>query len=206
MLWGSVQGFLSPTPPITPGAAYMHQWTGSSLVQVSLSPVRHQAIAWTNAEVLWIGLLGTNFSEIWIGIPSYSFKKMHLKMSSANIATILSRRRWGNSNGLWLVVLSHPIHLSTGGTCTWRSMTNIYFFHQRIPKFGNFQCTSGICDRPCLWKCVIRHTSDCQFVFWVILAYGRCGSDHPFTVSNAFAAPCFSSCRCLPWWGASWVS
>ena len=29
-----------------------------------------------------IGPLGTNFSEIWIGILSFSFKKMHLKMSS----------------------------------------------------------------------------------------------------------------------------
>ena len=29
-----------------------------------LSPVRRQAITWTNAKLLSIGLLGTNFSEI----------------------------------------------------------------------------------------------------------------------------------------------
>ena len=29
-----------------------------------LSPVRRQAITWTNADLLSIGLLGTNFSEI----------------------------------------------------------------------------------------------------------------------------------------------
>ena len=55
-----------------------------------LSPVRRHAITWTNADLLSTGLLGTSFSEIWIGILSFSFKKMHLKMSSAKMAAILS--------------------------------------------------------------------------------------------------------------------
>ena len=48
-----------------------------------LSPGRRQAIIWTNAGILLIGTLATNFSEILIEIHSFSFKKMHLKMSSA---------------------------------------------------------------------------------------------------------------------------
>ena len=48
-----------------------------------LSPARRQAIIWTNARILLIGPLGTNFSEILIGIQTFSFTKMHLKMSSA---------------------------------------------------------------------------------------------------------------------------
>ena len=48
-----------------------------------LSPDRRQAIIWTNAEILLIGPLGKNFSEILTGIQTFSFKKMHLKMSSA---------------------------------------------------------------------------------------------------------------------------
>ena len=48
-----------------------------------LSPGRRQAIIWTNAGILLIGPLGTNFSEILIAIETFSFKKMHLKMSSA---------------------------------------------------------------------------------------------------------------------------
>ena len=48
-----------------------------------LSPGRHQAIIWTNAGILLIELLGTNFSEIFIGIQIFSFKKMRLKMASA---------------------------------------------------------------------------------------------------------------------------
>ena len=48
-----------------------------------LSPGRRQAIIWTNAGILLIGPLGTNFSEILIEIQTFSFRKMHLKMLSA---------------------------------------------------------------------------------------------------------------------------
>ena len=47
-----------------------------------LLPVQRQAIIWTNAGILLIGPLGTYFIEILIGIQTFSFKKMHLKMSS----------------------------------------------------------------------------------------------------------------------------
>ena len=47
-----------------------------------LSPGRRQAITWTNVGILLIGLLGTNFSEMSIEIHTFSFKKIHLKMSS----------------------------------------------------------------------------------------------------------------------------
>ena len=54
----------------------------------SLSPGWCQAIIWTYAGILLIQALGTNFSEILNKIHIFSFKKMHLKISSA---TILSR-------------------------------------------------------------------------------------------------------------------
>ena len=49
-----------------------------------LSPDRLQAIIWTNVGLLLIGPWGTNFGEIFIEILTFSFKKMRLKMSSAN--------------------------------------------------------------------------------------------------------------------------
>ena len=49
-----------------------------------LSPAGRQAIIWTNAGILLIGPLGTNFSEILTGIQTFSFTKMHLKISSGN--------------------------------------------------------------------------------------------------------------------------
>ena len=64
----------------------MHICIGKSTIIASdngLSPERRQAIIWTNAGILLIGPLGTNFNEILIGIHTFSFKKMHLKMSSA---------------------------------------------------------------------------------------------------------------------------
>ena len=48
-----------------------------------LSPGRRQAIIWTNDRILLIRTLWTNFSEILSEIHAFSFKKMHLKMSSA---------------------------------------------------------------------------------------------------------------------------
>ena len=47
-----------------------------------LSPDRRQAIIWTDDGILLIGPLGTKFSEIVNKIHAFSFKKMHLKMSS----------------------------------------------------------------------------------------------------------------------------
>ena len=48
-----------------------------------LSPGRRQAIIWTNAGILFIGPLGTNFNEILLGIKIFSINAMQLKMSSA---------------------------------------------------------------------------------------------------------------------------
>ena len=56
-----------------------------------LSPARRQAIIWTNAGILLIGPLGTNFSEIFIKIKTFSLTNLHLKVLSAKVAAILSR-------------------------------------------------------------------------------------------------------------------
>ena len=47
-----------------------------------LSPGRRQTIIWTNAGILLIWPLVTNFNEIPTEIYIFSFKKMHLKMSN----------------------------------------------------------------------------------------------------------------------------
>ena len=49
-----------------------------------LSPTRRQAIIWTNAGILLIRPLQTNFSEIFIEVYTFSFKKMHRKCSLEN--------------------------------------------------------------------------------------------------------------------------
>ena len=47
-----------------------------------LSSGRYQAIIWSNCGILLIGPLRKKFIEILIEIPTFSFKKIHLKMSS----------------------------------------------------------------------------------------------------------------------------
>ena len=73
-----------------------------------LSPGRRQAIIRANAGILLIGPLGINFSGILFGIQAFSFKKMHVKMSSAkwrpfclglNVLNLLCAR--------WLVTHEH---------------------------------------------------------------------------------------------------
>ena len=66
-----------------PSAAYMRQWIGSGIVSDNgLSPGHRRAIIWTNAGILLIEPLETNFSEILIEFHTFSFKKLHFEMSS----------------------------------------------------------------------------------------------------------------------------
>ena len=39
------------------------------------SPVRHEAIIWTNAGIMLIGSLGINFGDIWIKIYYFLLKE-----------------------------------------------------------------------------------------------------------------------------------
>ena len=57
----------------------------------ALSPGRRQAIIWTNAGILLIGSLRTNFSEIWVGNHILSSKKIHLKKIVWKMSAILIR-------------------------------------------------------------------------------------------------------------------
>ena len=65
-----------------------------------LSPGRRQAIIRTNARILLIRPLRTNFSEILIEILIFSFKKMHLKVSSA--------KRWSFCLGINVLIVLSP--------------------------------------------------------------------------------------------------
>ena len=87
-----------------------------------LSPERRQAIIWTNAGILLIGPLGTNLNETSIEIHTYSFKKIHLKLSSGKWRPLF----------LGLNVFTHTLHplFPYNGGC----MLCLYFqcFFQRF--------------------------------------------------------------------------
>ena len=95
-----------------------------------LSPAPRQAIIRTNAGILSIGPLGTNFSEILIEIYIFSFKKMRLKMLSAKwwpfclSLSVLSHHPWCI---LWSLPIlhwgSHNSHSFLTGPYLWSLRT-----------------------------------------------------------------------------------
>ena len=62
-----------------------------------LSPGRRQAIIWTNAGILLIGTLGTNFSEILIGIRNIFIEENGFESVVCEMAAILSRPQCVNN-------------------------------------------------------------------------------------------------------------
>ena len=65
-----------------------------------LSPGRHQAIIWTNAGILLIGPLGTNFSEMLSEIQTFPLRKKNFNLNSVHFAS-----------GLGLNVLKNPFRM-----------------------------------------------------------------------------------------------
>ena len=108
-----------------------------------LSSGRRQAIILTNAGLLLIGYLETNFSEIVFGFQTFLFKKMHLKMSSAkwrplglglnvlNTTTILSQNAVGRRLSRYLLGRFTDIHEMR--------MSNLHST-RRMLDFYNFEC------------------------------------------------------------------
>ena len=65
-----------------PSDAYVSANSAIIASDNGLSPVRRQTIIRINAGILLIGLMGTNLGEILIEIYIFSYKKMHLNLSS----------------------------------------------------------------------------------------------------------------------------
>ena len=82
-----------------------------------LSPVRRQAIIWTNAGILLIGPLGTNFGEILIVIQTFSFKKLHLKTSSAKWRLFCLGLNWLNLIKRRFTLCFHSIFCAFPNAC-----------------------------------------------------------------------------------------
>ena len=120
-------------------------WLRWWLVVCLLSPGRRQAIIWTNAGILLIEPLGTNFNEILIGIQTFSFKKMHLKKASAKwrpfclCLNVLNQHwlRW------WLVVCLAYFQLDTykHTTVKLKSKYTILFIQENIFENLNYMQT-----------------------------------------------------------------
>ena len=130
-----------------------------------LSPDRRQAIIWTNAGILSIGPLGTKFSEILIAIHVFSFKEMHLKMSSVKWRPsclgpiVLNKIIWVS-----MVATSSPSHFQAMAhahtfTFQFQIFTDVFkwlisFYNWNIYFIGHCHLLMLILDTVWLQRCV----------------------------------------------------
>ena len=150
----------------TSSAKYICRWPALALVQVmACSAPSHYLNQW---RVLPIGLVGTNFSEIQIWILSFSFKKIHLKLSSAKMVAILSRGRWVNWTQRTNPQTASKTFHST--KCIWKkSSKKCHLFFRALDVFKS--CMIGlISDRiytwVSKWYLLFRHVNgSCIFTF-----------------------------------------
>ena len=130
-------GFSSGAPVCNKNSSVLTHWGRVKNICVSkltiigsdngLSPGRRQAIIWINAGILLIGPLGTNFNEISIEIHTFSFKKMHLKMSSGKwqpccLGLNVLKRAWR--------IYSHFYHFAT---LKWRRLMKSFPTEDKDP-------------------------------------------------------------------------
>ena len=103
-----------------------------------LSPERRQAIIWTNAGILFIGPLGTNFNEILIKIHTFSFKKMPLKTSSAKRRPFclgLNVLIQGGLGTCWRI----PINISVVWYCIYKPVSYVTI-NTMMPRMHTISC------------------------------------------------------------------
>ena len=99
-----------------------------------LSPIRRQAIIWTNAGILLIRALGSDFSEISIGIQILSSKKLHFKTSSAKWRPFcLGLNELTNIIGLMIHGICKYVGLYNPWSSWHTSHTNIICTYNSIP-------------------------------------------------------------------------
>ena len=80
----------NPDPNAAMFKCAMRCWNMTVCIRIAFKR-RRQAIIWTDAGILLIGRLETNFNEILIKIHTFSFKKKSFENVVWKIASILSQ-------------------------------------------------------------------------------------------------------------------
>ena len=102
--------------------------SSATLQPLIVRPEWHRAVIWTNAGILLIEPIGTTFNEILIEMHTLSFRKMHLKMSSAKwrsfclgLDVLINKvvksvmdvsLRWNLQDWFQIITVSLSVHLS----------------------------------------------------------------------------------------------
>ena len=128
-----------------------------------LSPARCQAIIWNNAGILLIGNLGTNFKEIISEIHTFSFKKMHVKMSSAKWRLFC----------LWLNVLNICKQYSPNDSNTKRRYTLRYLSSSMclMPELIMISCTVATAEKWAYYITLFNYYHACLWFSFFVKFY-----------------------------------
>ena len=149
-----------------------------------LSPDRRQAIIWTNAGILLIRPLGTNFNEILIEIPTFLFTKMRLKVSSA--------KRQPFCLGLNVLTNNTPIGIishSSSGYIFWYVRKNFALLRpQWLSSLKRMHWCQTKCNnylKPCLLSTgghFINDSSLTNQIRWEFHTYAKFGDNHFYRI------------------------
>ena len=118
------------------------------------SPGRRRAITWINVGILLIGPLGTNFSEMLIEIHTFSFKKIHLKMSSGKWRpfclglNVLIWKCLSTSVIIPIVEIIPGVPNRSNGDSYYDKMTSLYHWKPRVVMTYDRGCHNNNC-----WCC-----------------------------------------------------
>ena len=130
----------------------------------SLSPGRRQAIIWTNAGILLIEPLRTNFSEISIAIHTFPYKEIHLKMSSGkwrpfclglNVLT-----RWGLDK---IVDILHTFSNAFSGK---KPFMFWFKFRKSFRYHSGYGFSQGYAEAA-FWGHLAHWNQECPQLFWL---------------------------------------
>ena len=124
--------------------------------------------------ILSIEPLQTNFSENLIEIHISAFKKMHLKMSSEKMASILSGPQWVNMNQVFMLVYSRSVTMP-GLDQNWSLLPALGRFRRNVvlANYGVKKNYKGTCVGPTLGRyrpCDVGPTS---LRHWVDVTHRR---------------------------------
>ena len=124
---------------------------------------------------LSIGPLQTNISENLIEIHIFAFKKMHLKMSSGKMASILSGPQWVNMNQVSMLVYSRSVTMP-GLDQNWSLLPALGRFRRKVVltnygvKKKNYK---GTCVGPTLGRYRPCDVGPASLRLWVDVARRR---------------------------------
>ena len=145
----------------------------------SLSPGRRQAIFWTNAGILLIWPLGTNFSEILIEILTFSFNKMRMKVSSAKRRpfclglNVLNQWMYSGREFYWGPIHSLVCALKPMFNDSHKWIVNIRPNHSICIRLGNM-------DHTVTWNCHFISSSSVMMRYVILTFYTFAQESHWF--------------------------